>query len=201
MEYNTQQQKLSLPEYGRSIQHMVDYAVSIEDKSERQLCAETIIKVMKGMFPQLRETPDGEQKLWDHMIIMSDFKLDVDCPFEVIKREALETTPKRIAYPTDPIRYRHYGKLVEQLIQKAQTYADGPEKDELLLEIANQMKRNYVEWNKEGVEDAKILNDLANFTKGEISLDNETKLCDHKPSSQDSVRKNTQQKKKNKRRN
>ncbi|MDO4948646.1 MAG: DUF4290 domain-containing protein [Bacteroidales bacterium] len=202
MEYNTQQKKLSLPEYGRSIQHMVDHAVSIADKTERQLCAETIIKVMKGMSPQLREVPDGDRKLWDHLIIMSDFKLDVDCPFEVIKKEALETTPKRIPYPTEDIKYRHYGKLLQQLIEKAQTYSEGPEKDELLLEIANQMKRDFVEWNKEGVEDAKILGDLANFTKGEVKLNsNEVKLCQHKPSSQESGRKNTVQKKKNKKRN
>ena len=202
MEYNTQQKKLSLPEYGRSIQHMVDHAVSIADKAERQLCAETIIKVMRGISPQLRDNPDGERKLWDHLIIMSDFKLDVDCPFEVIKRETLETTPQHIPYPTENIRYRHYGKLLQQLIQKAQTYPDGPERNELLLEIANQMKRNFVEWNKEGVEDAKILDDLAKYTKGEVKLDsNEVRLCQHKPSLQEPSKKNTVQKRKNKKRN
>ena len=110
MKYNTQEKTLPMPEYGRAVQKMVDHAVTIEDRAERQRCANTIIAVMGNMFPQLRDMPDFNHKLWDHLAVMADFKLDIDYPYEVVKPEALHPTPERLPYPKGGIRYRHYGR-------------------------------------------------------------------------------------------
>ena len=93
MQYNTQQKRMPLPEYGRSIQNMVDHALTIENRSERQRCANTIINIMGNMFPHLRDIPDFKHKLWDHLAIMADFKLDIDYPYEVIRKDNLITKP------------------------------------------------------------------------------------------------------------
>ena len=114
MEYNTKQKKLALPEYGRSVQKMVDHALTIEDREERQRCAATIVEVMGSMFPNTRNLPDYERKLWDHLAIMSDFTLDIDYPFEVIRKEEFHVAPERVPYQTGEIRNRHYGRIVEQ---------------------------------------------------------------------------------------
>ena len=98
MQYNTQQEHLPLPEYGRGIQNMVNHAMTIEDRAERQRCANTIVNIMGSMFPHLRDVPDFKHKLWDHLAIMSDFKLDIDYPFEVVKPEEFVMRPERIQY-------------------------------------------------------------------------------------------------------
>ena len=113
MEYNTQRKKMELPEYGRSVQNMVDHALTIEDRAERQRCANTIINIMGGMFPHLRDVPDFKHKLWDHLAIMSDFKLDIDYPFEIVKKEDLVVKPEKLQYPNGALRYRHYGRFLE----------------------------------------------------------------------------------------
>lgn len=177
MEYNTRQKKLALPEYGRSVQKMVDHALTIENREERQKCAETIIRIMGSMFPNTRNLPDYERKLWDHLAIMSDFMLDIDYPFEVIKKEAFHTPPQRIPYQTGEIRSRHYGRIVEEMIAHACTLQDGEEKEQLIELIAIQMKKNHIAWNKDGVEDKKIWEDLRIYTKGAIDIkDREIKL-------------------------
>ena len=117
MEYNTQQRKLPLPEYGRSVQNMVDHALTIEDRAERQRCANAIINIMGGMFPHLRDVPDFKHKLWDHLAIMSDFKLDIDYPYEVVNKENLEVKPDRIPYSEGKIKLKHYGMLLPALIK------------------------------------------------------------------------------------
>ena len=124
MQYNTQQKKLPLPEYGRSIQNMVDYALTITDRVERQKCANTIISIMGNMFPHLRDIPDYTHKLWDHLAIMSGFKLDIDYPYEAIRKENLDTRPDAIPYPNTKIRYRHYGRTLEELIKKATEFPE-----------------------------------------------------------------------------
>lgn len=170
MEYNTQQRKLPLPEYGRSVQNMVDHALTIEDRAERQRCANTIVNIMGGMFPQLRDMEDYRHKLWDHLAIMSDFKLDIDYPVEVVKKESLEVKPEQIPYSPNKINYRHYGRLIQDLIKIAVAYPEGEEKDVLVRYIANHMKKDYINWNKDGVEDQKILDDLCELSGGKIKL-------------------------------
>lgn len=170
MEYNTRQKKLPLPEYGRSVQKMVDHALTIEDREERQRCAATIIKVMGSMFPNTRNLPDYERKLWDHLAIMSDFMLDIDYPFEVIKKEEFHVAPEKVPYQNGEIRNRHYGRIVEQMIAHACTLDEGEERDQFIELILIQMKKNYIAWNKDGVDDKRILEDLRIYTKGAIDL-------------------------------
>ena len=170
MEYNTQRKKMELPEYGRSVQNMVDHALTIEDREERQRCANTIVNIMGGMFPHLRDVPDFKHKLWDHLAIMSDFKLDIDYPFEIVKREELEMKPGKIAYPDKAIRYRHYGRFLESMIKKLSEMEEGEEKQALLQLLAVQMKKNLNNWNKERIEDQKIVDDLREYSNGTIDL-------------------------------
>lgn len=170
MEYNTQRERLPLPEYGRSVQNMVDHALTIEDRAERQRCAETIIAIMGNMYPQLRDLPDFRHKLWDHLAIMSDFRLDIDYPFEVVRKGTLEGKPDKVPYSDSHIRYRHYGRFIEELIAKAMEYPEGEERNRLTRMIASHMKRDFAAWNKEGVEDQKIFDDIAEYSDGAIRM-------------------------------
>ena len=170
MQYNTQQKKLPLPEYGRSIQNMVDYALTLEDRAERQRCANTIISIMGNMFPHLRDVPDFTHKLWDHLAIMSDFKLDINYPYDIIRKDNLDTKPDPIPYPSTKIRYRHYGRTIEILIKKAIEFPEGDEKENLVALIANHMKKDYMAWNKDTVDNEKINDDLIELSKGKLRL-------------------------------
>lgn len=173
MKYNTEEEKLVLPEYGRNIQNMVDYCVTIENREERKRCANTIINIMGNMFPHLRDVNDFKHILWDHLAIMSDFKLDIDYPYEIVKRENLNQKPPRVPYNTNRIRYRHYGKTLELMIRKATELEEGPEKDQLVRLLATQMKKSFLTWNKETVDDRKIFKDLEELSFGAIRLNEE----------------------------
>ena len=173
-DYNTQQKKLIMPEYGRNVQQMIDHCVSIEDREERTRCANTIINIMGNLFPHLRDVDDFKHKLGDHLAIMSDFKLDIDYPYEIIRKENLRTKPDRIPYTLTPIRYRHYGKTLERMIKKCEDYPDGPERDQLISLLANHMKKSFLTWNKEVVDDDKIFKDLREYSHGKIDLSPET---------------------------
>ena len=170
MEYNTQRKKMELPEYGRSVQNMVDHALTIEDRAERQRCANTIINIMGGMFPHLRDVPDFKHKLWDHLAIMADFKLDIDYPFEIVKKEDLVVKPSKLEYSNGSIRYRHYGHILEGLIKKAAEVKDEEERKALVRLLAIQMKKSFANWNKDGMEEQKILDDLREYSGGAIDL-------------------------------
>lgn len=170
--YNSQLKKLVLPEYGRNIQQMVDHCLSIEDRAERTHCAYTIVQNMANMFPQLRSETDYQHKLWDHLMIMSGFKLDIDFPFDdIIREENLDTKPAPIPYELEPIVYRHYGKNIERMITRAAEYPEGPERDALVMLLANHMKKLIFQINNEDVDDAKIFKDLAFYSHGAIHLD------------------------------
>lgn len=171
MEYNTKQKRLPLPEYGRSVQKMVDHALTIENREERQRCAETIVNIMGSMFPNMRnELPDYKRKLWDHIAIMSDFTLDIDYPVEVIKKETFTEPPQRIPYQSGEIKNRHYGRIVEKMIAHACTMEEGEERDAFVELLLIQMKKNYIAWNKDGVEDKRIFEDLRYFSEGKINI-------------------------------
>ena len=173
MNYNTEGKRLTLPEYGRNIQNMVDYCVTIQDREERKRCANTIINIMGNMFPHLRDVNDFKHILWDHLAIMADFKLDIDYPYEIIKKENLYSRPPRIPYNNNRIRYRHYGKTLELMIRKATELQPGMEKDQLVRLLANQMKKSFLTWNKESVDDRKIFKDLDELSSGKIVLSEE----------------------------
>ena len=151
MRYNTEEKRLALPEYGRNIQNMVDYCVTIQDREERKRCANAIINIMGNMFPHLRDVNDFKHILWDHLAIMADFKLDIDYPYEIVRKENLYNRPPRIPYNNNRIRYRHYGKTLELMINKATRLEPGPERSQLIRLLANQMKKSFLTWNKESV--------------------------------------------------
>ena len=170
MKYNTQRKRMPLPEYGRSIQNMVDHALTVEDRAERQRCASTIINIMGNMFPHLRDVPDFKHKLWDHLAIMSDFKLDIDYPYELIQKDNLITKPDPISYPATKIRYRHYGRTLEVLIKRASELPESEEKRNLVALICNHMKKDFIAWNKDTVDDRKIADDLVELSKGKLEM-------------------------------
>lgn len=167
---------MTLPEYGRHVQDMVDFCLGIPDRQERTLCAMAIIGVMRKLTPQQANTPEKEQKLWDHLNIMSGFALDIDFPVEVLSREDMAPRPKPIAYSTERIRHRHYGKNIEQMIQVVAGLEEGGDKEMLISLIAHHMKKLQFIHNKEGADDAKILRDLAAYSGGKIDLDPQTYL-------------------------
>lgn len=171
MEYNTQRKKLPMPEYGRGIQNMVDYALTIEDRAERQRCANTIVSIMGNMFPHLRDVPDFNHKLWDHLAVMSNYQLDIDYPYEITPATTLHAKPKPLAYPMKRIHYRHYGYLLESLLRKLKDMDEGPERDALVRLVANQMKQSLYNWNKDAMDDEKIASDIAHYTDGKVKLD------------------------------
>lgn len=170
MEYNTSLPHLIISEYGRNIQKMIDFAVTVEDRDERNRVAQAIINVMGQLNPHLRDVTDFKHKLWDHIFIISDFKLDVDSPYPKPTRETFQTKPERVPYPHDVIRYKHYGKTVEAIIAKAKEYPEGEEKNVLVEQIANLMKRSYLTWNRDSVNDEVILAQLSELSNGELKL-------------------------------
>lgn len=169
MQYNTQLKKLALPEYGRNIQNMVDHCVAIKDPEERKKCAYTVIDIMGSLFPHLRDVNDFKHILWDHLAIMSDFKLDIEYPYEVISREDLNTPPGHLDYSRPTMQYRHYGKIMERMIKIASNMEDGEKKDYLVKLLLSQMKRSYTQWNKEA-DDQKIFHDLYLLSEGKIKI-------------------------------
>ena len=197
MEYNTNAKRLALPEYGRNIQNMVDHCLTIESKEERNRCANAIIGIMGNMFPHLRDVNDFKHILWDHLAIMSDFNLDVDYPYEVLKKENLYQHPPIVSYRDNNIVYRHYGQTLERLISKAAELEEGEEKEALIRLIANQMKKSFILWNKDSIDDRKILKDLAELSKGRIVRDEDSfKLADAADLVELSIRNNNNKKNK-----
>jgi hypothetical protein len=180
MRYNTEEKQLTLPDYGRNIQHMVDHCMSIEDRTERNRCAVTIIAIMGNMFPHLRDIADFKHILWDHLAIMSDFQLDVDYPYEIVKKEDLHRRPPRLPYGNGRIAYRHYGKIIEQMIRVATEMEEGDAKNVLIKLLANQMKKLFMTWNKDSVDDRKILKDLEELSNGKIVLTPSYRLMENR---------------------
>ncbi len=178
-DYNTSRKKLALPEYGRNVQNMVDLLLQIEDRETRNRAARTIVDMMGNLHPYLRDVPDFKHKLWDHLAIMADFKLDIDYPYDPPSKEILTEKPKRVPYLQSNLKYRYYGKTIELMIKKAMEYEDGPEKDILIYQIANHMKKSYLTWNKDSVDDTLILEDLANMSRGLLKV-NGIELADVK---------------------
>lgn len=171
LDYNTQREKLILPEYGREIQNMVDYCKTLPTKEQRQHCAESIISIMERMKPGTIGTNDNGRKLWDHLAVMADFDLDIDWPYDVSEAKKMSEKPQPIPYPTENIPVMHYGKMVFELFDKLKTMPAGPERDELTRLTANQMKRDLMVWSHGSSDDEKVASDLAKFTDGKIQLD------------------------------
>jgi hypothetical protein len=170
IEYNTERSKLIIPEYGRHMQKMVDHAISIEDPAERNKVAKAIIDVMGNMNPHLRDVADFKHKLWDQLFIISDFKLDVESPFEKPSREELAAKPERLPYPQNFPKYRFYGNNIKRMIDVALSWEEGELKQALIGTVANHMKKCFLNWNKDTVEDAVIFNHLYELSNGGIDV-------------------------------
>ena len=170
LDYNTQREHLVLPEYGREIQRMVDHAVGLPTREERQRCAETIVAVMERMVPHTGEQ-DFKRKLWDHLAIMSNFQLDIDWPCDISQAAKIATKPEPMEYPMQDIPTRHYGYMMHELFEKLKTMPEGPERDELARLTANHMKRCLYQWSHGSAADEKVFSDIARLTDGVIQLD------------------------------
>lgn len=176
MEYNTARGHLIIPEYGRNIQKMIDYAITIEDREKRTSTAKTIIISMAQMNPSIKDTIDYTHVLWDHLFIISNFKLDVDGPYPMPSEEVLTRKPDTLGYATNSIVLRHYGKHILGIIAKAIEYEEGEEKQALILAIANQMKKSYLKWNRESVNDKTIGKHLEELSDGKLKLPENVQL-------------------------
>lgn len=169
-DYNSTRPKLILAEYGRNVQNMVDYICQLPTKEERNRYAQVVIEMMGFLNPHLRDVADFKHKLWDHLHIISDFKIDVDSPYPIPDRNALQPKPALLAYPQHRIRYKHYGHTVEKMIEKARQITDEDRRRQMAESIANFMKMAYVTWNKDSVTDDAILKDLDVLSEGTLSV-------------------------------
>mgnify|MGYP001096600468 CR=1 FL=1 len=179
-DYNTQRKRMALPEYGRNIQKMVDHIKTIKDREERNRAAATVIQIMGNLNPQLRDMGDFKHKLWDHLAIIADFDLDIDSPFPPPEKAKLIEKPNRIPYPQGHIRYLHYGRIIELMIDTAIKMEEGEEKNYLVSLIVNQMKKSYLTWNRPQVSDDVILSDLRFLSGGKLKIPEGMKISDAK---------------------
>lgn len=170
LEYNTEREHLIIPEYGRHLQKMINYAKTRETKEERNKLAKAIISVMGNLQPHLRDVPDFQHKLWDQLFIMSDFELDADSPYPKPSQEELTSRPDPLNYPQNHPKYRFYGNNIKTMIDVACTWDEGEMKEALVYTIANHMKKCYLNWNKDTVEDKAIFNHLFELSDGKINL-------------------------------
>jgi hypothetical protein len=176
MEYNSQRSKMNISEYGRNIQKMIEYIMTIDDREKRNKLTRATIQVMGQLNPHLRDVNDFKHKLWDHLFIMSNFKLDVDSPYPIPSAETLTRKPERLGYATNHITYRHYGRHIERMIEKAKEFPDGEEKDALIKMIANHLKKSYLIWNRDAVTDEEIASHLELLSGGKLTLNDKVKL-------------------------
>ncbi|MDP4281641.1 MAG: DUF4290 domain-containing protein [Bacteroidota bacterium] len=176
MEYNTTRSFMVIPEYGRNIQEMIQYACKIEDREHRTKAAQFIINVMAQMHPQVKDSVDFKHKLWDHLYIISGFKIDVESPYPPPHPLTLSTKPEHISYHDKEIEFRHYGKNIALIIEKAIEYPDGPEKEALVRTIAIQLKKSYLNWNRESVSDDLIEEHLSILSKGKLKFHDDINL-------------------------
>ena len=173
LDYNTQREKLVMPEYGREIQKMVELAISLPTKEERMQCAKAIIRQMESKNPQIRDNADYQQTLWDHLFLMSHKQLDIDWPFDVSNAEKIHSKPQPIPIVKEngQTHMRHYGRLIMETFEKLKSMPEGAERDELVRLTANQMKRDLAAWGHGLNDNEKIADDLARFTDGKIQID------------------------------
>ncbi|MBK7966450.1 MAG: DUF4290 domain-containing protein [Bacteroidetes bacterium] len=201
MEYNTQRADLTIAEYGRSIQEMVELAVALEDREERTKAAKTIVNAMAILNPTLKEFVDYKHKLWDHLFIISDFKLDCDSPFPMPDQDLTHVRPDPLTYPQKNIKLRHYGSIIESMIKEAVLMEDSPEKQQVVETIANFMKMSYLTWNRDSVDDEVIREQLNEFSGGKLILRDDLKLTtrfiDLRESDRRAIRNKNQKKRSN----
>ncbi len=171
-DYNTSREKLILAEYGRNVQNMVEYICELPTKDERNKYAQVVIDMMGFLNPHLRDVPDFKHKLWDHLHIISDFRIDVDSLYPIPSKEEINFKPEPLSYPQSRIRFKHYGRTIELMISRAKLIQEPDKKNHMVNAIANFMKTAYVIWNKDHVADEQIISDLREISNGELDLSN-----------------------------
>ncbi|HSV88452.1 MAG TPA: DUF4290 domain-containing protein [Bacteroidales bacterium] len=176
MEYNSQRSKMSISEYGRNIQKMIEQIMEIEDPEKRNHQARAIINIMGQLNPHLRDVADFKHKLWDHLFIMSGFKLDVNSPYPIPSPQILSRKPEHLSYANNHIKFKHYGRHIEKIIEKANEFEEGAEKTALIKLIANHLKKSYLTWNRDAVTDEEIASHLNELSQGKLKLDESIKL-------------------------
>ncbi len=176
LEYNSERTKMIIPEYGRHIQKLVDHCMTLETKEERNTMAQAIVDVMGNLQPHLRDVPDFKHKLWDQLFMMSEFELDADAPYEKPIKEVLHAKPEPLAYPKSASKYRFYGNNIQTMIDTALTWDEGEAREALYFTIANHMKKCYLNWNKDTVEDSVIFDHLKELSSGKIDLANSSEV-------------------------
>jgi hypothetical protein len=179
-DYNTQRKRMSLPEYGRNVQKMIDHIKTIEDRDERNRAAKTVIQVMGNLNPHLRDEGDFKHKLWDHLALIADFELDIDSPYPVPEPTKFQEKPKQIPYQQGNIRFLHYGRIIELMIETAAGMPDGDEKEYLTNLIVNQMKKSYITWNRAQVADEVIFGDMKQLSGGKLKVTEGVKILEIK---------------------
>lgn len=179
-DYNTQRKRMALPEYGRNVQKMIDYIKTIEDRDERNRAARTIIQIMGNLNPHLRDYGDINHKLWDHITIISQFELDIDAPYPPPEKEKLNEKPQRVEYKQGEVKFLHYGRVVQMMIDVAVDMEEGEKRDFLVLLIANQMKKSAAGWNRGVVSDEIIFKDIGDLSNKKLMVPEGTRLMDVK---------------------
>lgn len=195
MEYNTSNEKIAIKEYGRNIQKMVNYLLTIEDREKRSKLSHTVVKVMSQVNPQEKDSQEYWHKLWDHLHIIAGFQLDIDAPYPKPSPDIITRKPDRVPYPKNKIKFRPYGINAERLVEKAIQFEEGPQKEAFISDIANLLKRQYVSWNRDSVDDEVIAQHLSELSNNELKLDDDFKFI----STRDLVQQNTQQRTSNNR--
>lgn len=175
-DYNSTRSKLILSEYGRNVQNMVKYICELPTKEERNRYAQVVIDLMGFLNPHLRDVADFKHKLWDHLHIISNFQIDVDSPYPKPEMDAIHMKPEPLKYPHQRIKYKHYGKTIELMMDKAKTIEEPERKQHMVQAIANFMKMAYVQWNKDSVADESIIADLRAMSGGQLQLEENVNL-------------------------
>lgn len=176
MEYNTQRKKIQITDYGRNIYKLIEKAKAIENRERKNAMANTIINVMAQVNPQVKNDVEYKHKLWDHLMLMSNYELDVDCPYPISRENNIDFTPTPLKYQNHRIQYRHYGKVLEDLIEKIADYPEGEEKETLIELVAHQMKKSYLTWNRDTVNDELIFEQFEQLTNGKLKLKDDFQL-------------------------
>lgn len=170
LEYNTEREKLQMPEYGRNVLNMSEQLRNIPDREKRSQQARAVVKVMELLNPQVRSEENWERKLWDQLYIMAGLDLDIDSPYPVPTEEQINLRPQPIPLQDNPVKARHYGRNIESIIDLIAGLEEGPMKSEMIRSLACYMRQQYLIWNKDSVADGTIFADIEKLSDGRITI-------------------------------
>jgi hypothetical protein len=171
MEYNTERENLQLREYGRNVEKMAKFILNVEDRDKRSSFAKTLVELMKQINPNVKGSADYDQKVWDDLFILTNFELDVDSPYDKPEVTILSRKPRRMMYNSNEIRYKHFGRNIEQMIDQAIKLEDPAEKEGAIVAIGKLMKSFYLAWNKDFIEDPQIIKTIKELSKNQLDID------------------------------